>query len=171
MQSMFAKLLRSLLVTPEKQAQGKAEEAEIPRDRAAYLPRPLLTGIEQELYSRLKIALAGTCDVHAQVAMNRLVDIDLPERQKTYTKEWRQICQKSIDFVVTHTTKDGHMVIVAAIELDDRTHLRQDRQKSDVIKNEVFAEADIPLVRWQTRKMPTVAEIRTLFLGDSNDHH
>lgn len=55
----------------------------------------------------------------------------------------------------------------AIVELDDGTHKREDRIKSDEIKNAAFAAIGVPLIRFHVRELPSVQQIRTA-LGERN---
>lgn len=52
---------------------------------------------------------------------------------------------------------------MAAVELDDQTHDRPDRQVADEKKNKVMADVGIPLIRWQASQLPDEEEIRAAF--------
>lgn len=56
----------------------------------------------------------------------------------------------SLDFVVCR--KDSS--VVAAIELDDKSHEAESRQKADAKKDKALASAEIPIIRWKVEKMP-----------------
>lgn len=66
---------------------------------------------------------------------------------KSGSKEWwqlfRLIAQWHCDIVITD--RNGH--IVAAVELDDRSHLTLKRQRRDLLLEEVLRQAGIPLLR------------------------
>src|ERR1019366_3060519 len=70
-------------------------------------------------------------------------------------RDWRRghanrIAQKHVDFVVTHVASSR---IVAAIELDDRTHAKPERRLRDAFLNDLFRQMRIRLIRvpasWQ----------------------
>jgi Protein of unknown function (DUF2726) len=61
---------------------------------------------------------------------------------------WRafaQLSQKHVDFVVADPTT---FQVLAAIELDDRSHDRPERRQRDQLINGVFLQAHIPLLRF-----------------------
>jgi hypothetical protein len=67
---------------------------------------------------------------------------------------------KSVDFVICDVlTFDP----VAAIEVDDRSHLLPQRRGRDALVNAVFAEIGLPLLRVKARRTYSVAELRALF--------
>lgn len=62
----------------------------------------------------------------------------------------------SLDFVVCR--KDSS--VIAAIELDDKSHAAEARQKADEKKNKALADANIPIIRWKVEKLPDQETIR-----------
>lgn len=68
---------------------------------------------------------------------------------------YNRINQLSIDFLIV--TPDTRMV--AAVELDDASHARADRQAADARKAHALRSAGIPLLRWRVGEMPDVAAI------------
>jgi hypothetical protein len=71
----------------------------------------------------------------------------------------------STDFVVCK--KDAS--VVAAIELDDPTHKRADRQVADAKKSKALADAKVRLIRWEAKSLPSCEQIRdSLDLDISN---
>ncbi|QYK54256.1 MAG: DUF2726 domain-containing protein [Fimbriimonadaceae bacterium] len=67
-----------------------------------------------------------------------------------------RISQKHLDFVIIES-ETGRIRL--AIEIDDRSHQRADRQKSDQVKNQALAEAGIPLLRIAPRQSIAIEEI------------
>jgi very-short-patch-repair endonuclease len=90
-----------------------------------------------------------------------LLDVD---KQRDITT-FNQVAQKSVDFVITATTKDNNITTVAVIELDDKSHLAKNRQIADRVKNAALEQAGITLFRWTVKDMPDVETIQKLFLG------
>lgn len=119
-----------------------------------YAKKPL-TQPEQVLYHRLVGALPE-CIVLAQVQLSRVLGV----KQGFNFHEWNnRINRMSLDFVVC--LKDS--TIVAAIELDDKSHERAERKAADDKKEKALAAAGIPLVRWQVNALPDEAAIRLAF--------
>lgn len=120
-----------------------------------YAKKPL-TQPEQVLYHRLIKALPEHI-VLAQVQLSRILGV----KQGNNFHEWNnRINRMSLDFVICG--KDAS--IVAAIELDDKTHQKDSRREADEKKNKALASAGVKLVRWQVNAMPDEAGIR-LALG------
>lgn len=115
-----------------------------------YGKRQPLTNGEQAMYWRLVKTLPEHV-ILAQVAMSSCVRASGPA--------FGTIAQKSLDFVVCN--KD--LEIIAAIELDDRTHARPGRKKSDQVKDDALEKAGIRLIRWPAARLPDVSEILNTF--------
>ncbi|MFZ3017414.1 MAG: DUF2726 domain-containing protein [Gallionella sp.] len=116
-----------------------------------YAKKPL-TQPEQVLYHRLVSALPDHI-VLAQVQLSRILGV----KQGNNFHEWNnRINRMSLDFVVCG--KDSS--IIAAIELDDKTHEKASRKEADDKKNKALSSAGIKLVRWQVNALPDDAAIR-----------
>jgi hypothetical protein len=66
---------------------------------------------------------------------------------------------KSIDLVICDVLA---LDPVAAIEVDDRSHLLPERRERDAFVNAVFAEIGVPLLRVKAQPSYSVAELRAL---------
>jgi Protein of unknown function (DUF2726) len=118
-----------------------------------YAKRPL-SHPEQILYWRLVKALPDHM-VLAQVQCSRVLGVK--RGFKFY--EWNnRISQLSYDFVICK--KDGS--VIAAIELDDKTHDAAQQAERDARKQRATEAAGVILVRWNVAKMPDEAAIRGL---------
>ena len=120
-----------------------------------YARKPL-SQPEQVLYFRLCEALPEYV-VLAQVEITRVVGIkkgrfELPLRNR--------LRGMTLDFVVC--LKDA--TVVAAIELDDKSHDGQRARERDAKKDKALAAAGIPLKRWRTRQLPSIQEVRDAFI-------
>ena len=119
-----------------------------------YAKRPL-TDPERVLYHRLVHALPDHI-VLAQVQVSRVLGV-----KKGYNfGEWsNRINRLSYDFVIC--AKDA--TVLAAVELDDKTHERSDRRATDDKKNKATAAAGVRLFRWNVKALPDEAAIRSAF--------
>lgn len=111
----------------------------------------LLTERERELFQRLRAALPGYL-VLAQVQVIQLLAF---ERGRWSQGIFNRMCRLSLDFVILRPDTS----IVAAVELDDATHQRNDRRDADARKTHALQSAGIPLVRWNAKKLPDVSAI------------
>jgi hypothetical protein len=134
----------------------RAAEAEADDDTPwpFYSKRPL-SQPEQVLYHRLVTALPEHI-VLAQVQLSRVMGV----RKGFNARGWsNRINRMSFDFVVC--LKDS--TVVAAIELDDRSHESADRIQADIKKSRAASSAGIRLVRWNVKGLPESEDIRHAF--------
>jgi hypothetical protein len=142
-------VLLIFILLAKKLASGKREPVEWP----FYAKKPL-TQPEQVLYWRLVKALPDQM-VLAQVQCSRVLGV----KRGFKFNEWNnRINRMSYDFVICK--KDGS--VVAAIELDDKSHESSRRAETDAKKQRATEAAGILLVRWNVAKMPDEAVIRGL---------
>ena len=88
---------------------------------------------------------------------------DVIQARKRYSGDFLSISQKHFDFVVCDP---GSFCPLAIVELDDSSHRTDHRQrKNDRTKNEVCAEARIPLFRVRCGFSHDLAEIRRFVAG------
>jgi hypothetical protein len=119
-----------------------------------YAKKPL-TQPEQVLYHRL-VAAMPECIVLAQVQLSRILGV----KKGFNFNEWNnRINRMSVDFVVCR--KDS--TIVAAVELDDKTHEKASRVEADAKKGKALSAAGVALVRWQVSALPDENAIRQAF--------
>lgn len=121
-----------------------------------YVRKPL-SHPEQVLYHRLIRALPEHI-ILAQVQVSRVLGV----KKGFNFHEWNnRINRLSYDFVVCK--KDS--TVLAAIELDDRTHEHELRARTDNKKNRAAADAGLRLVRWNVRALPSEEIIRAELLA------
>ena len=120
-----------------------------------FYTRKPLTQPEQILYHRL-VAAMPECIVLAQVQLSRVLGV-----KKGFSfNEWNnRINRMSLDFLVC--LKDS--TVVAAVELDDKTHEKASRVDADAKKEKALSAAGITLVRWNVSALPDEATIRQTF--------
>jgi len=127
-----------------------------------YVRRPL-SQPEQVLYHRLIRALPNHI-VLAQVQVSRVLGV----KKGAKFNEWNnRISRLSYDFVVCG--KDS--AVIAAIELDDRSHQSRSRVEADERKNKASADAGLRLIRWQVGSLPDEEAIQREFIAPPSDLH
>lgn len=101
-----------------------------------------LTRAEHECYDTLVTAVGNEYHIFAQVHLPTLLD------NKIVGQDWRaalaHINRKSVDFVLCDK---AYLSPKLAIELDDKTHERPDRQERDKEVERILENAGIPLLR------------------------
>lgn len=103
--------------------------------------KSLLTDSELQFYDVLRDA-AGDWSICAMVRIADLIRV----RKKTQKRQaWlNRILAKHVDFVLCDPAT---MEALLAIELDDKSHERPERQERDRFVNDAFAAAGLPLLR------------------------
>jgi hypothetical protein len=127
--------------------------------RWPFLVRKPLSKPEQALYHRLVRALPDHI-VLAQVQVSRVLGV----KKGFEFREWNnRIDRLSYDFVICG--KDS--TVIAAVELDDKSHDWEARRGVDARKVKASADAGLRLIRWRVGTMPTKEEIEREFLAAS----
>lgn len=139
-----------------------------PRPWPFYAKRPL-SQPEQVLYHRMVKALPEHI-VLAQVQVSRVLGV----KKGFNFHEWNnRINRLSYDFVVC--AKDS--TVLAAIELDDKSHEATARAETDQKKEKATSSAGVRLIRWHVKSLPDEQAIKTAFaqravqLLDAADAH
>ncbi len=97
---------------------------------------------EHECYNALMTAVGEKYHVFPQAHLPSVID------SKVVGQNWngafRHISQKSVDFVLCDK---AYISPLLAIELDDRTHHREDRVERDIEVERILKSAGLPLLR------------------------
>lgn len=124
---------------------------------ARFKAKPMLTPNELEFLIRLEIA-APELRICPQVAMGALLDPAVPRSDgKAYYLARGMFSQKVVDYVAVDRATG---LVVAVIELDDRTHGAQ----KDAQRDAMLASAGYKTIRWNARTKPDAATIRGALL-------
>lgn len=101
-----------------------------------------LTRAEHECYDALVEAVGAEYRIFAQVHLPTLVDHTV--RGQDWRAALAHINRKSVDFVLCDK---AYLSPKLAIELDDKSHERPDRQERDREVERILREAGVPLLR------------------------
>lgn len=121
---------------------------------------PLFTPAERSFLGVLEQALDGRYRVFGKV---RLGDIVKPAKglsNSRRTTAQNKINQKHVDFVIC-TVSD--LAVVGVVELDDKSHERNDRTDRDQFIDQALADAQISIIHIPARKGYEIAEVRAKF--------
>lgn len=123
-----------------------------PSELPEFYEKKPLTAVEQVLYFRLVEALPNQI-VLAQVQLSQVVGI----KKGPYWQTWfNKISRKSLDFLICG--KDSR--VIAAIELDDKSHDDKERAVKDADKDAALNAAGIKIIRWKVKELPSVETIQ-----------
>jgi hypothetical protein len=121
-----------------------------------YIAKKPLTDTEIDFYNLLSAALPEY-RVLAQVQLSSFIKVDKSLIYANESYKWQNpISQQSVDYLIC----DQDFSIIAAIELDDKTHYSQDAIKRDTKKNTNLQAAKVRLIRWHAESMPSLEEIQ-----------
>ena len=130
--------------------------------RASYRRGRFLSANEKCFLGALDAALGGGYRVFAQVRLAELVVVDGSSSDARKSAALKKVFGKSSDFVICSArTFDP----IAAIEVDDRTHLLPARRERDVFVNAVFQEIGMPLLRVTAKRNYSVDVLRNMLVG------
>jgi hypothetical protein len=117
----------------------------------------LFTPAERSFLGVLEQALDSRYRVFGKV---RLGDIAKPAKGLSNSKRTtalNRINQKHLDFVVCSTAE---LAVIGVIELDDRSHEREDRAGRDEFVDQVLLAAKVPIARFTAKKGYAIQEVR-----------
>lgn len=117
----------------------------------------LFSPAERSFLGVLEQALDGQYRIFGKV---RLGDIIKPAKGSNISKRTsasNRINQKHVDFVICSATD---LAVLAAVELDDQSHAREDRAKRDDFVNRALLAAKIPTIHFSAKKRYSLQEVR-----------
>lgn len=157
--------------TPPTTITPETSPANIPNvslSPAAPLPYRLrddfLSQAELSFYHVLKTAIGERAVICPKVGIAEVLFVAQPHVNQAYRAK---IVQKHLDFVLCHP-KTMHPLV--AIELDDASHNRPDRQARDEFVNEACHVAGLPLVHVPVRHAYQTRDLAEQLAGYLNGH-
>ncbi len=130
---------------------GEKEKAKYSYTRKQFfMNRP-----EHEFYDVLVSVIGDQYYVFAQVHLPTVLEHSV--KGQNYNAAFRHINGKSVDFVLCDK---AYISPKLAIELDGRSHEREDRQLRDVEVERIFKEAGLPLLRLENHGTPNPIELK-----------
>jgi len=132
-----------------------------------YSSKKPLSQTEAKFY-RVLIEALPECLILPQVQLSSFIEVDGSiARGANFYKYFNPIAQQSVDYLIC--LKD--FTIVAAVELDDKSHLSAKAIERDNKKDRSLAAASIKLIRWHAESMPSIEEVRATFTVTTHDKH
>lgn len=118
----------------------------------------LMTSRERKFYRRLFDVFGKFYFIYPQLHFSVLLDHRM--KSQNWQGALSRIQRKSVDYVLCTTD----FKIVAAIELDDKTHDSLERQQRDAFIDSICAQAGLPLVRFRNIESITDEQIKNNIL-------
>jgi predicted RNA-binding Zn-ribbon protein involved in translation (DUF1610 family) len=136
-----------------------------PADEMSELKRPLpfrlrddfLSTAEHSFYLVLKSMMGSYFTICPKVSLSDIFYVIQPNENSGF---YNKINRKHVDFLICDTDT---MKPRFAIELDDKSHNRQDRMDRDEFVEELFETANLPLVRIPVRPTYNTNELGVFF--------
>jgi len=116
-----------------------------------------LSPAEASFFQVLRSLVAAGLVICPKVSLAELFYVPRSESFQTYQNK---IDRKRVDFLLCEPKT---LKPLFAIELDDSSHARPDRQERDAFVDEVFADAQLPLVHIPARPAYNTQELIALF--------
>ncbi len=146
-----------------------AKLPEISAPTARYQTKPtLLSKAEQAFYQALHMGLS---DQYLILMKVRVADVLKPQTgisKSEWQSAFSKISCKHFDFLLCSPTS---YEIIAAIELDDRSHQLTNRRARDQFLNSACESANFALIRIRARKIYSAQEIKAAVLGSLRDYN
>lgn len=118
-----------------------------------------LSPAELTFYKALQSAVDGRAVILCKVALGDLFYVKKDGDMSRYRIYTNKIDRKHVDFLLC----DSFMRPVVGIELDDKSHQREDRRARDRFVDGVFTAAKLPLVHVPVRRAYDILEIARQF--------
>nr|WP_239031540.1 MULTISPECIES: DUF2726 domain-containing protein [unclassified Modicisalibacter] len=132
------------------------------RRRLPYVGREALNSpTEQAFMAAVSRAVGSRVMIANKVRIADVLDVSFRRRHSRDQRWWRHfraISSKHVDLVLCEPNGGR---ILAALELDDRSHRRGDRRRRDRFVDRAFASAGVPLLRFAARRRYDVAAIHS----------
>jgi hypothetical protein len=139
--------------------EGKGTIEKAPNPEFPYHLRDnFLSPAELSFYNVLRTVIGSRAVLLSKVALGDVfwVKQNDPSRFRIYTNK---IDRKHVDFLICHAVT---MQPLVGVELDDKSHQRQDHQERDAFVNEVFQAAGLPLLHIPARRSYRPEELTAL---------
>ena len=123
-------------------SRNKRTSSEKSEDLPYVLKRYLMSKAERSFFGMLEqVADSSRYYIFPQVSLNNLVTVE--KGTGSYQAFHNKVDRKSVDFVLFDRSTISP---VLALELDDASHDREDRQERDAFVDGVLAKAGLPLL-------------------------
>ena len=161
-------IIARLMGVPLSQLLSEDEGKSGPKGRvdvSVYKQRDaLLSEAELNFYRLLLKVLAHPSDpqgspqavVMTKVSVSDLVKVRKGLGQSSYRSAFNRIKSKHVDFVLCEPES---MRVVCVIELDDKSHRRQDRQTRDELMDSIYAAVGLPILHVDCRRGYSMQEV------------
>lgn len=117
----------------------------------------LFTPAERSFLGVLEQALGSEFRIMGKVRLADILKVRPGVTGGARQAAFNRIQGKHLDYVACDP---GDLSIRFAVELDDKSHNKQDRQERDAFLDKAFAEAGLPIIRFAAKRAYSVQEVR-----------
>ena len=128
---------------------------------ASYRRKAVLTAWERKALAVPNSQIRPGMHLCPQVRLADVLSIDAGDRS-SHIRALNKVACKSVDFVVVDVASGNPLLV---IELDDKTHRREDRQARDAFVDDVLRKAGIPILRFKPSQRLEIAPHLTPTFG------
>src|SRR6056297_447481 len=121
--------------------------------------RALFTPAERSFLGVLEQATDETLRIFGKVRLADVIKVNAGLTRSARQTAFNRISGKHLDFVLCEPTD---LKVVAAIELDDKSHAEPSRQQRDSFVDAALGAADIPVHHFSAKHSYSVREVRTM---------
>ncbi|MBK8030706.1 MAG: DUF2726 domain-containing protein [Chloroflexi bacterium] len=170
---MLRGVLRAIGLSPESADQvvdfivdllageGKGESAAASASEFPYHLRDhFLSAAELSFHGVLRVAIDDRAVILNKVRLSDVFYVKRGDDASKYRIYTNKIDRKHVDFLLCDPRT---MQPLLGIELDDKSHQREDRQTRDAFVDGVFAAADLPLIHVPAKRAYVPADVEALF--------
>jgi very-short-patch-repair endonuclease len=138
----------------------------IPKGKLPYEKQPsLFTPAERSFLGVLEQAVSNQFRIMGKVRLGDIVKVKTGLDNKTRQSAFNRIQSKHVDFIACDP---NDLSIQFAVELDDKSHEREDRQDRDAFVDKVMDAAGIPIIHFQAKRAYVVQEVRDTLIAKLN---
>lgn len=148
----IAAVVAAKVLTARKRGDATPDEPHFP-----YESQPLLSNAEASFLRVLDLAVDGRARVFAKVRLADLIATKRGLSNSERAKAFNRIQSKHVDFVLCDPDT---LIPLAALELDDRSHERNDRRERDDFVDRACAAASLHVIHMRAGHGYSVHELR-----------
>nr|WP_246335849.1 DUF2726 domain-containing protein [Azomonas macrocytogenes] len=126
----------------------------------------LFTPAEKRFLKAIDGAIGDDFHLFGKVRIADVIEVSPMRNGRDWWRAFTRISSKHLDYVICDRNS---LVVLCAIELDDSSHARPDRQERDVFVDAVCRAAGVPLLRFVNKASYSVPEVRSRILQAIRD--
>lgn len=135
-------------------------------DASYELHGPLFTPAERSFYGVLKQACGDKAEVFGKVRVADVIKPSKGQGRSSWQRAFNRIAAKHFDYVIC---EPGDLSVIAAIELNDRSHKKRARADRDALLEKACGIAGLALHQFDAKHGYQVGEVRGILFRESGE--